>query len=163
MTLVEDKIIVELFSEYTTVTNLFNYTVPLIRYRLDDVLSKTALNRTDPYTHVEELVARTECNLLLDGDDGTPEYISAGQLLTMGIPGVKRFRCVVTNKRQITIHATFDGKLQREKALVANELLREFRQLLHNKGIFNIHPQIEEELEITTNPTTGKYKLVEYA
>jgi phenylacetate-CoA ligase len=162
MTLFEDTVIFELFSEYTTVTNLFNYTVPLIRYRLDDILTKAAPIDEDHYTHIEELVARNESNLLLENDEGCRECISAGQLLTMDLPGVKKFRCVVANKRHVTIHATFDDRPDNAKKIAAEKLLHDFQELLNKKGLVNIRPQLHEDIEIATSPKTGKYRLVEY-
>ena len=59
MTLFDDKLIFEFYEDHTLVTNLCNYTMPLIRYKMSDVLIPLSEKNTYP-TIVKNLVSRTE-------------------------------------------------------------------------------------------------------
>ena len=62
MLLSDDDLIYEPFEDHTLVSNLFNYTLPLIRYRMADVLRpvKQKIDPNSPYLEIESLVGRTE-------------------------------------------------------------------------------------------------------
>ena len=59
MYLLENDLIFELHSDHTCVTNLFNYTMPLIRYRMEDILIPVPDDdRILPFTKVQEVIGR---------------------------------------------------------------------------------------------------------
>ena len=66
MYLLEDDLIFELHSDHTCVTNLFNFTMPLIRYRMEDILIPVPENdRILPFTKVQEVIGRREYTMCL--------------------------------------------------------------------------------------------------
>src|SRR5580704_10642404 len=76
MCLLEDDLIFELREDCTCVTNLMNDTLPLIRYRMDDVLipDKDA-SGCYPFTKIRDLVGRSEDSLVFLNRDGVEDGI----------------------------------------------------------------------------------------
>ena len=71
MSLLEDDLIFELHDDHTCVTNLFNYTMPLIRYRMDDVLVPDFDGPAHyPFTRIREVIGRHEDALVFTNRHG---------------------------------------------------------------------------------------------
>src|SRR6185436_16214948 len=61
MTLNDANLIFEFYEDHSLITNLFNYTMPLIRYRMSDILIPVPLNDPDDKRLViRNVVGRTE-------------------------------------------------------------------------------------------------------
>ena len=62
MMLFEENFVFEQNEDHTLVTNLYNYTLPLIRYRMNDRLIAAEKPATDrhPYRRIKEIVGRAE-------------------------------------------------------------------------------------------------------
>src|SRR5437762_397366 len=54
----DHDLIFELYPDHSVVTNLFNYTLPLIRYRMADILRPVESGAHAPYLVIESLVVR---------------------------------------------------------------------------------------------------------
>ena len=59
MTLMDDNLIFEFYEDHSVITNLFNYTLPLIRYRMSDILRPVSAPGA-PRIVIQNLVGRTE-------------------------------------------------------------------------------------------------------
>ena len=61
----EDETVFELYGDHTCITPLFNFTTPLIRYRMNDVLvPEEHTSGTLPFLRVRELIGREEQDLV---------------------------------------------------------------------------------------------------
>jgi phenylacetate-coenzyme A ligase PaaK-like adenylate-forming protein len=60
MILYDDDLIFEFMEDHSLITNLYNYTLPLIRYRMSDILRPVANSTVSPYIEIESLIGRNE-------------------------------------------------------------------------------------------------------
>ena len=92
MYLLEDDLIFELRSDHTCVTNLFNYTMPLIRYRMEDILIPVPGNdRILPFTKVQEVIGRREHTIFFSNKYGSDDFIKLFYILASA--SLKKMKC----------------------------------------------------------------------
>jgi phenylacetate-CoA ligase len=160
MTLFEDDLIFDRREDHTRITNLFNYTLPMINYRMNDILAGGAL-ASDPFMRVKELVGRREANLTLENRDGQPEWISAVALALLHAPGVRRFQFVAHGRRQFTCKMCFDATLDESGKQHAMQIIGdELRGMLTKKRMDNVQFDVTEVAEIAKDERTGKFRFV---
>ena len=84
MVLYDDDLICEFHDDCLIVTNLFNFTLPLIRYRLNDVLqSRGTTWAGGPYLELEELVGRNEILPAFTNRLGQEDFISPHTIVSL--------------------------------------------------------------------------------
>jgi phenylacetate-CoA ligase len=76
MILYDDDLIFEFMPDHSLITNLYNYTLPLIRYRMSDILRPVVNSTVSPYTEIESLIGRSELVPTFINRDGTEDFIS---------------------------------------------------------------------------------------
>ena len=59
MTLMDDNLMFEFYEDHSVITNLFNYTLPLIRYRMSDIMRPVSAPEARRIV-IQNLVGRTE-------------------------------------------------------------------------------------------------------
>ena len=72
----DHDLIYEFYPDHSVVTNLFNYTLPLIRYRMADILRPVDSGAHAPYLVIESLVGRNELQPVFKNRDGGEDFIS---------------------------------------------------------------------------------------
>ena len=93
MYLLENDLIFELKDDHTCVTNLFNYTMPLIRYRIEDILIPVLdEDRILPFTKVHEIIGRGEYTMVLTNKYGSDDFIDADTIYQFFIKYLQRFQ-----------------------------------------------------------------------
>ncbi len=99
MVLYDDDLIFELHDDHTLVTNLLNTTLPLIRYRMSDVL-RPLPNQPggSPYREIESLVGRVEFVPAFVNREGREDFISPHTINEIFVPGVSRFQMQLLDK-----------------------------------------------------------------
>jgi phenylacetate-CoA ligase len=106
MHLLEDDLIFELHSDHTCVTNLFNDVMPLIRYRMDDVLVPAADSPNPlPFTQVKALVGRQENALTFVNQHGQIDFIHPIVIVEIMIPGLNAWQIVLTGPDSFIVRA----------------------------------------------------------
>ncbi|HEX5138601.1 MAG TPA: hypothetical protein VFY93_16635 [Planctomycetota bacterium] len=159
MYLLEDDLIFELREDCTLVTNLFNRTVPLFRYRMDDVLRPAARQGLmGPYRIVEALVGRREHAPVFVNAKGEKDSIHPIVLAEFYVRGVKAFQFRLTGED------SFRFLWQVEEGVSAGEVEGEIaarlRALLDEKGMQNVRFTLERVPELAPDPETGKFRLI---
>lgn len=162
MHLLEDDLIFELEPDYTCVTNLFNDTMPLIRYRMDDVLvPDPAAQSRLPFTRVKEIVGRQEDALIFTNHHGKDDFIHPIVIVELVIHGLTAWQIVLENKTAFRFRARLDQALapgQRERT---RECIHEkLTAILAEKNMLNVRFEIEEVDSLPLDPATGKFRLV---
>lgn len=161
MKLCEDNLIFELETDHIKVTNLYNYTVPIIRFRYDDVLVPQPLAPRDPLMTVNEIVGRTEIHLALQCDDGRMDSINAIALTVLQAKGLKRFQCVRKSPTFFTVRACLDQNLSKDETQAAcDKIKNEIRGILDRKMMTKVTFDIEQTREIEVDAHSGKFKLI---
>src|SRR5262249_35792150 len=121
MVLLDDDVIYEMFDDHTLTTNLFNFTVPLIRYRMADIL-RPAAKKTDPHSphlEIERLVGRTEFMPRFKSEDGTDDFISPHTINEIFVAGVTRFQLQVTGPASFRFLVCVDAQLSAQQRTAA--------------------------------------------
>jgi len=163
MILHDDDLIYEMFEDHTLVTNLFNYTLPLIRYRMADVLRPVA-SRSDPsspYLEIESLVGRTELIPKFINEEGTEDFISPHTINEIFVAGVSRFQMRLTGPAAFRFAVCLDEVLtpqQRDEAV--QRLQQRLCELLEQKRMSNVKFTVEVVDHLAVDPRTRKFQLI---
>jgi len=162
MYLMEDDLIFELYENYTCVTNLFNYTLPLIRYQMNDRLEKVSdpLHKL-PFTKVADLVGRKEHVPVFVNDKGEEDFISPILLAEFYVKNLASFQFHLLNKRSFIFKATLEKGLdkhtiEKTKQAIAQEL----KKILAEKNMTKVTFIIEIVDHLWVHPKTGKFQLI---
>ncbi len=162
MRLFEDDLIFEFRSDHILVTNLLNHSMPLIRYRMDDVLEPmNQLSRHGPFQLVRDVVGRTEQPLEFASRDGGRDFIHPIVIAEFFVPHLAAFQIVLDTPTHFTFRARLDSDLRPH---VHAETLRRIdarlRELLAQKHLEHVTFTIDEVDALSVDPRTGKFRLV---
>jgi len=146
-------------SGHLVVTNLYNYTQPLIRYQMDDeiVLSDELCPCGWPFVVVDKIAGRSEESLWFSNADGNKEFIHPLVLVEFFVPGLETFQFVQTGSNRLTMKAVVNG----EKDSVVQAIHKRMTEILSEKAL-NESVQFNVELvdQIQHDPKTGKFRLI---
>lgn len=162
MYLMESNHIFELEAEQTLVTNLYNYTLPLIRYKMDDRLEKVEdKNQLMPFTKVQNLVGRDEDTPHFLNEQGEEDYIHYTAIGELRAKLLKRFQIEVINREKFIFRAVLKDSLDsRQRAEAQKEIRHQLESVLASKKMSNVEFEVEEVDSIGVDPETGKYNIV---
>ncbi|MCZ6785663.1 MAG: hypothetical protein O7E54_00720, partial [Planctomycetota bacterium] len=163
MYLLEDNLIFELKDDCTLVTNLFNKTLPLIRYRMDDVLklAPPQVRGYGSYTVIDEVVGRQEEAPVFHNEDGEEDWIHPIVIVEFYVKGLKAFQLHIVDRDSFRFHVVLDSHLNDvEAANVEREIGERMRALLTQKRMNNVRFEIHRVDELGPDPKTGKFRLI---
>jgi len=162
MYLMEDDLIFEMQTNHTCVTNLFNDTLPLIRYRMDDVLVPD-INKQGryPFTKVKEIIGRCEDSLVFTNRHGKDDFIHPIVIVELIVNGLNAWQIVLESQTSFRFRARFDAGLTAQDILETHERIREkLSAILAEKEMSNVQFVIEQVDSMEINPHSGKFRLV---
>lgn len=162
MYLLEDDLIFELNADHLCVTNLFNYTLPLIRYRMDDVLVPDGNGRHPyPFTKIKELVGRYEDAIVLTNRHGLDDFIHPIVIVEFFVPGLDAWQVQIVDKTSFRFRIRFDSRLTADAKLAVREQVRlRLDALLREKDLDNVRFEIDELAELPIDAHSRKFRLV---
>jgi len=162
MQLFEDDLIFEFHEDHTCVTNLFNYTMPLIRYRMEDVLTPTDERVPgSPFTKIKEVVGRSEYIPYFTNADGADDFISPHIINEFFVRNLRRFQMRVVDKGSFVFRVIIDPAISGEaRTKTLAEIDTRLAGILAEKGLGNVKYSIEETDELPVDKKTGKFKLI---
>lgn len=139
------------------ITTLYNYTMPLIRYKMNDVLTRADnCNCSYQGTAFSCIDGRNEEYLWFDTSSGQKEYIHPTVLIEFYVPGVERFQFLQPSPKRLVMKA-----VSRDSAHTLPEIRHNMMEILHTKGLENeIDFDVEFVDHLDNNPKTGKFKLI---
>src|SRR6185437_4053667 len=163
MLLLDDDLIYEPFQDHTLVTNLFNYTLPLIRYRMADILrpveKRAAAN--SPYLEIDSLVGRSEMMPRFTNEDGADDFLSPHTINEIFVRGVLRFQMRLMDETGFRFAVCLDPGLPeagRQEAIRSVEA--RLREILRQKRMGNVRFTVDVVDDIPLNPKTRKFRLI---
>lgn len=162
MHLMEDDLIFEIEANHTCVTNLFNDTMPLIRYRMDDVLVPAADGPSDyPFTKVKDVVGRLEDALTFTNQHGKDDFIHPIVIVELIVKGLNAWQIVIESKTSFRFRARFDDGLTPHETKATRERIRQdMNAILAEKEMSNVRFEIEPVESLAIDPHSGKFRLV---
>jgi phenylacetate-coenzyme A ligase PaaK-like adenylate-forming protein len=162
MTLFDDNLIFEFRADHSLITNLFNRTLPLIRYRMSDILRPVA--GSDPASRqlvVENLVGRTELPPTFVNRDGVEDFISPITIAEIFVAGVTRFQMHLTAPTAFRFLMCLDPSLDETGRATAIAAMRaRLREILVQKGLDNVTFDVAVVDELPADPRSRKFRLI---
>ncbi|HXX53050.1 MAG TPA: hypothetical protein VEI28_00620 [Thermodesulfovibrionales bacterium] len=163
MYLLEDDLIFEPHPDHTCVTNLFNWTLPLIRYRMEDVLQPAPDDAWRlPYTRIKDIVGRMEQSLVLTNRYGAEDFICPIIIVEFHVKNLRRFQIRPLSRSSFLFRACLERGLEqkeREEAVLA--IRKKLKQILSQKEMDNVTFDIEHVDDLQPDPKTGKFMLID--
>ena len=164
--LYDDDLMYEFFDDHILVTNLFNYTLPLVRYRTEDTLQLTAEHSgTDPYLHIDSVIARNGMNPVFVNRNGVEDFISWYAFRDIYRDnyraGVLRVQMQWLSSVSFRFVVCLDPQLEasRQEAVLA-ALENRLHELLDQKAMDNVSFTVASVSEIPPDPKTRKFQIV---
>lgn len=160
MLLFDDMNIIEIENGKMYLTCLYNYTQPLIRYRLTDNLTLQAAGEEDryPYTKAVGLLGRNEDILWFEDGSEHEEFLHPLAIEGFCIEGLKDYQFRKTAKDAFEMYAETTAGASREH--IREEMLKQMHKILKDKGLGYVQFYVNFVDEILPNPATGKKSLI---
>ncbi len=162
MIIYDDDLIYEFHDDHSVVSNLFNFTLPLIRYRMSDIFKLVEDDHSmEPYRIIHSMVGRSEIVPTFINRDGSEDFISAFTIIELFIPGVSRFQMRIIDEAHFEFAVCLESGLDdngREAAIAATQ--RRLREILNQKLMDNVSFEVTVADDLPVNEKTGKYQLI---
>ena len=159
--LYDDDLIFEFADDHCLVTNLFNHTLPLIRYRMSDTLKPVANHAHQPYLVIENLIGRNELQPEFLNREGVRDFISPHTINEIFVTGVTRFQLHLTSDTSFRFLVCVDKTLSGEqKAVALAGVKQRLQEILSAKRLDNVHFEVVEVDDLPVDPRTRKFKLI---
>jgi phenylacetate-coenzyme A ligase PaaK-like adenylate-forming protein len=157
----DHDLIYELQPDHSVVTNMFNHTLPLIRYRMADILRPVDSGVHAPYLVIESLVGRNELQPVFTNRDGTDDFISPHTINEVFVAGVTRFQMHLLPDNAFRFMVCLDAALGAEqRAAAVAGVDQRLRDILSRKRMDNVRFDVVPTDDLPVNPRTRKFQLI---
>lgn len=161
LVLYDHDLIYEIQPDHTLVTNLFNYTLPLIRYRMADVLRPVDPGKHAPFLVVDSLLGRSELQPTFKNRDGVEDFLSPHTINEIFVAGVTRFQLQLTGDASFRFAICCDPQLDDEQRKDCAAAIRQrFQEILSRKLLDNVQFDVVIADDLPVNPRTRKFQLI---
>jgi phenylacetate-CoA ligase len=144
------------------VTNLFNFTMPLIRYRMSDILRPISAPGVYPVV-VENLVGRSEQMPNFRNATGAMDFISPHTINEVFVKGVTRFQMQITSATSFRFPVCVESDLSEDqRSAIVRGVEQRLRDILQQKGLDNVRFEVPIVKDIPVSPITRKFQLIVY-
>lgn len=141
------------------VTNLYNYTQPLIRYQMNDeiVLSDKPCPCGWPFPVIANLAGRHEEFLWFDQGQGKKDFIHPIVLAEFFVPGLEKFQFVQTSPNGLLMKAVVKG--DQHEVVIA--IRKKMDEILSGKSLEgSVRFEVEVVDGMRNDAKTGKFRLI---
>ena len=157
MTLFDNDLIFEFRDDHTLITNLFNRTMPLIRYRMSDILRP--IRGVDPPSRpliIENLVGRTELPPTFINRDGVEDFLSPITIAEIFVAGVMHFQMHLTGPAAFRFLVCLDTALDEAQRAASIAAMRtRLREILVQKHMDNVSFEVLSVDELPADPRSA--------
>lgn len=162
MVLYDNDLIYEFYEDHTVVTNMFNYTLPLIRYRMSDVIQPLYDDKSaEPYLTIKTLLGRSEIVPAFTNEDGDDDFINAITIVELFVAGITRFQMELHSKTRFLFKVCLDPSLSTEAGERAvAEMRQRLSDILQKKLMSNVQFDVLAVDDLPVNPKTRKFQLI---
>ncbi|MCW3465042.1 phenylacetate--CoA ligase family protein [Chitinophaga nivalis] len=140
-------------------SNLYNYTQPIIRYEMNDeiILEENTCQHGLPFPLIKNIAGRKEDFLWFKKQDQTLECIHPLVITNFWVEGLQRFQFVQTRENFLVIKAIING----DAATIIRRIKDRMNQILQDKQLADtVTYEVEIVDTIPANPNTGKNRLI---
>lgn len=173
MLVLDDDLILEFHDDCLVVTNLFNHAMPLIRYRMGDVVQPRLGGASQgfagpegpigpgPYAEIETVRGRSEMVPQFVNRRGESDFISPHTINEIYVRGVRRFQMELTGVASFRFLARLDEALDAaERAAAVARLGQRLHEILDRKGLEGVTFEVVEVEDLPIDPETRKFRLI---
>jgi phenylacetate-CoA ligase len=159
MYIYDDAVYLEIKEDRTILTNLYNYTQPIIRYELTDILKKSKDSEgVWPFTKIEQIIGRNELIPFFINENGEKDFIHPIVIAEFFVKGVTKFQFVQKNHSSFVFKIVVSQKERSDKIL--EEVRNKLTDILEKKKMQNVNFDVKIVEDIKPDEKTGKYKLI---
>ena len=159
MVLFDDLNLIEVENGVMYLTCLYNYTQPLIRYRLLDHLTLEAAREGEPpFTRAVGLLGRNDDVLWFENRTGEREFLHPLAIEGFCIEGLKDYQFRQTTKDTFEMYAETDSNASTE--YIRQEMLHQMRKILKEKKLEYVQFYVNFVDMILPDKKTGKKPLI---
>ncbi|MEW6014208.1 MAG: hypothetical protein AB1690_02680 [Candidatus Zixiibacteriota bacterium] len=140
-------------------TNLYNYTQPLIRYRIKDeiVVSEKRCECGRPFRVIDRIAGRQEDFLWFTRKDGRQEFIHPIVLAEFFVPGLVTFQFRQPSNEKLVVRAV----VREGEETVAPAIVKRVKEILAHKQLAEmVSVEVEIVERIDVDRMTGKFRLI---
>jgi phenylacetate-CoA ligase len=140
-------------------TNLYNYTQPLIRYQMNDevAINEPPCDCGRPFPSIANLAGRLEEFLWFDTAAGKRDFLHPIVLVEFFVAGLRKFQFIQMQRNALLMKVILDGS----EAAVLTAISQRMNEILSGKELDKtVKLNIEVVEDIPNDPKTGKYKLI---
>lgn len=148
----------DLVQDKVCLSNLYQYTFPIIRYQMEDSFEPQEINTSKPFTKIKLKNVRTLDTIEVINNQGQKVQISAMGLVSLNVEGLIQYQ--FCKKPNNTILVKIKGKGENLPERIKAALLNMLREARADK-VVNI--EVEQVDNIPVDQKTGKFKLINVA
>jgi phenylacetate-coenzyme A ligase PaaK-like adenylate-forming protein len=161
MCLFEDELIFDIQRDHLLVTNIFNRTLPLIRYRMSDILTPLATSEHSPYQAIAEVAGRVESMAKFKNRHGDIDGISPHTINEILIPHVRQFQLRLRGLERFEFAIVLEDAIDEgQKQLAVRAARATLQAILAEKAMDNVSFDITPLPTIAVDSKTGKFRLI---
>jgi phenylacetate-coenzyme A ligase PaaK-like adenylate-forming protein len=164
MTVMDDLNVLEILDERNravepghegrvVITNLYNYTLPILRYELGDYVTRGRTNASGASTILAIRPGKANDALPIALDNGARDTISPRALTSFYAPGIERAQFLSLADERIRIDYV-------ARSNIDSQVRNEFQRILNMKGASRLSFEVCRVRAIAADPKTGKVRLV---
>ncbi|PNR95139.1 phenylacetate--CoA ligase family protein [Petrotoga olearia] len=159
MYIYDDAVYLEIQENKTILTNLYNYTQPIIRYELTDILKKSKNGGGKwPFTKIEQITGRTELIPFFVTQDGEKDFIHPIVIAEFFVKGVTKFQFIQRNQSSFVFKIVVSPKEPSDE--IVQEVRKKLYDILEKKKMKNVNFEVKVVEDIKPDEKTGKFKLI---
>jgi phenylacetate-CoA ligase len=160
MTLFDDHLIFEFHEDHSVITNLYNHTMPLIRYRMSDILRPVSAPDAR-HIVIESLVGRAEKLPTFLNGAGATDFLSPHTINEIFVKDVTRFQMQLTGPSEFRFPiCVAEGLSTQARGAAAAAVTARLHEVLRQKGLDNVRFEVPIVDQIPVNERTRKFQLI---
>ena len=160
MVLFDDMNYIEVENGQMYLTSLYNFSQPLIRYRISDQLvlkNPDGMSRY-PFLQADILLSRNEDILWFEDSEGRRDFLHPLAVEGLCVEGLLDYQFRQTDKDAFEMLAEVSSREREDH--VRGEILQQMARILHEKNLDNVRFFIKFVGEILPDSRTGKKQLI---
>jgi len=141
------------------ITPLYNFTFPLIRYRLDDVVEGFSRNAQAPlpFTRINKILGRTEEMMWFKNHQSKWDFLHPLFIDDLDVPGMKQYQFIQIDETSFKLRVVRESFTPID---LGQRIKNQVDSFLTRKNLANVKYTVEFVDDLQLDPLSGKAKLV---
>jgi phenylacetate-CoA ligase len=159
MYLMDDFNYIEIMDDHVLITNLYNYTQPIIRYKINDIVTlKEDKKKLLPFRLADNVVGRDEMLLWFNNQKGEMDCIHPLVFTSFFVKGLDKFQILLKTENEFDFLAVIEPGY--DKGVVAGEIESGLNDIMKKKEMQNVKFTVREISDPIIDKKSRKYRMV---